>query len=1308
VWKFSHSTLETPSPVRVILGMAADLRQRRLREADQADEDVRFELFQEALGEPLRTQRQFEEFVKTIEVLPNNVIGSCYRMALRQEEGLPIEPGVLGKLLRPILYTLYSQQLLKSMDAQDEVRGRGYLLVLTLQLTIQADRYGEADWMYASSLRFEAYIPDINPQSWSERFLDDMLTIAIATYDRSVTALTFCFFYEGRNSQALINELNRMIPAFLLRYVGRERGVGTARQLVRDLTIRGERPMNFNIAREFCQRVNLIWNRDYGPLTNASQWRLDKRGRQPMRLFPRRDIDDQAAEAFTRDFYPRGGCQLQWSHHNTVKVCGIFRVRSHKSEYPDKLPRALQKLSDKLGTPLFLNNCFFAELGHVMCQRTLARDGAFSLRKRVLGQSYEDPAVFSKIDIGQADQVARHLKINLEIKNPQGESLLKAFYKSSEERRDNEFTPRFLLVLDEKAEHYLCPIGYSDVDGKTPALEAYYNMPSREEYAQHTRKKAVPAAYPDKSVKDTSPLAISIEEAMKQRNTSKKALETNEDTMEVDEEAEEEPDQEKDNDPEVTVEQLKESEWEVSQLAVFDLETGNGGGIFEDVDDPKGGRHWVYLAGVLYKGSILYFRGVDCMQQLVAWIYSQPESMLLVGFNNCNFDNFFLLEAIVQYHEQHLQHSGAYIQRLLMAGNRLLSFQFGPDEHVRHAVLDLKQMIGPGSLDSCCKSFKLADEDSKSVFPHKAIYSPNQLLQSPFLDRPLTRADFFENTFNNKEKALEADALIRQSEESPLNLKDISDAYLAQDLKATLALVDIMQEMFQSVFNVNMFSFQTYSQIAYKLFLESVDLSRVYTFKLGRHYDNIRKAYYGGMTYPSCHYWKSSDYTPDIPYAEVNDYLEYLDANSLYPAVMKGKEYPIGKVFYNEYKMPVQYRPESFVGIALVTYETNKNLCNPVLPTRTKTGLLWTLEDEVNGAWYTSVDLDFAAQSGYNIKVIANYVWDSTDKLFDTYLDKSLSIKDQGTLEKNPSKRLCGKLFSNCLYGKTGQREYHTTSHLIRSRDEFMKLTRKMRGKITSIQPVQSSYVLVVTEEDITYRYAKRPHYLAAFITAESRVLMLKYLKCMNPYFGKDIMQSLNHTSLYMDTDSVFCRKREAEVLHDSGMCDPSELGKLKNELGGAAKIVEFWCVAPKCYKMKTIEEDPISGRAVEHVEFRAKGLPLEKVEALDRALLEDDRNLFWEMVEDARDFLLELEPHIVHAKPKVGLPYKRTDCSFKRTLNKTSYSGRLSRVYPKDHPLHYFSVPRGSRWASTINTCSCRLCSRNHSRPSLSTPLEF
>jgi hypothetical protein len=1307
-----------------------DLQQRRVREADRWDQLELEELFAEDQGDVLRNQNQFDQFVRTIEVLPNQVLGACYRMALRDENGLPIQPGVLGKLFRPILYTLYSQQLVKTIDIRDEVplagagpgrtRRRRFKLVLTIQLTILADREGEADWMYASSLRFDGFIPEINPMPWNERFENDMATIALAVYDRSVTAFSFCFFYEGRNTQVLMTELNRMIPGFLLRYIGRDRGPGTARQMVRDLTSRGNRPTNFNIAREYCNKINLVWNREYGPLLNEMQWRLEKRGRQPMKLFPRRPVDDEQAEQWVRQMLPQGGCQLHWSHHQAVRECGIFRVRSHKSEFPERVPHAVQKLIHQMESPDFLNNCFFAELGHVMCQRTLARDRALPLRKKVLGQSYGDPAILSKIDLEHADCIARHLSINLEIKNPSGETLLKAYYAQRGQHPDNEFIPRLLLILDEEAEHYLCPIGYVQPEGKTASLEYYYNIPSREEYLQNNRKKETAPQRPTK-VKDTLPITISLEEAKQQRQKNAKAKELSTEISVDEEEETEDVAMEDVGEAERPVEEVlaTETEWDIHQMAIFDLETGNGGGLFDEIDDPKGGRHWVYLAGIYYKGSILYFRGETCMEQLVEWLYRQSESILLVGFNNCNFDNFFLLEAIVSYHEKHGflptaglhttdEDSGAYIQRLLMAGNRLLSFEFGPHAGIKHAVLDLKQMIGPGSLDSCCKSFKLSNEDSKSVFPHKVIVTPNQLLESPFLDRPLTRSDFFEHTFNKPDSAREAQELIEQSEREPLPIQRIADAYLAQDLKATYALVEIMQEMFQSVFDVNMFSFQTYSQIAYKLFLESVDLKRVHTFKLGRHYDNIRKAYYGGMTYPSCHYWQSSDYIAGMPYDEVHDFLEYLDANSLYPAVMKGKEYPIDSVKYIEYKLPYQYIPESFVGIAFVTYTPNKNLCNPILPTRTKTGLLWTLEDEVHGAWYTTVDLDFAAHAGYAIHVNACYVWSATEKLFDTYLDKSLSIKDQGTREKNPSKRLCGKLFSNCLYGKTGQREYHTTSHLIRSRDAFVKLTRKMSGKVTSIQPVQSSYVLVVTEEDVTYKYAKRPHYLAAFITAESRVLMLKYLKYMNPYFGKDIMQSLNHTSLYMDTDSVFCRNREAELLRFSGMCDPSELGKLKNELGDSAKIVEFWCIAPKCYKMKTVQADPVTGQCIEHVEFRAKGLPLEKVEALDRALAEEDRDLFWEMVEDARDFLLELEPHIVHAKPKVGLPYKRTDCSFKRTLNKTSYSGRLSRVYPKDHPLHYFSVPRGSCWTTTINTCSCVLCQKNHTRPSQSSPLDL
>jgi hypothetical protein len=115
------------------------------------------------------------------------------------------------------------------------------------------------------------------------------------------------------------------------------------------------------------------------------------------------------------------------------------------------------------------------------------------------------------------------------------------------------------------------------------------------------------------------------------------------------------------------------------------------------------------------------FLGYDCNNDFIRWFFPRAfdTTYTFVGFNNSNFDNFLLLEALLNFdkHENKLEYS---VNNVFYNGSQLLNFTIDG----RHRLFDIRKHL-VGSLDSNCKSFKInccakkSFDHSKAQFLHQ-------------------------------------------------------------------------------------------------------------------------------------------------------------------------------------------------------------------------------------------------------------------------------------------------------------------------------------------------------------------------------------------------------------------------------------------------------------------------------------------------------------------------------------------------------------------------------------------------------------
>ncbi len=346
----------------------------------------------------------------------------------------------------------------------------------------------------------------------------------------------------------------------------------------------------------------------------------------------------------------------------------------------------------------------------------------------------------------------------------------------------------------------------------------------------------------------------------------------------------------------------------------------------------------------------------------------------------------------------------------------------------------------------------------------------------------------------------------------------------------------------------------------------------------------------------------------------IDEDLEYVDVNSLYPFVLFSKYFPVGhpQILLN----PPGVDVSEYFGFVRCSLIPPKSLYHPVLPISSNGKLLFPLcgkcgvdrstdpcqhsDDQrtITGTWFTE-EIKLAVEKGYRVTKIyqvMHFLQRSKDlfrgyvqtfyklKLIASGLPKSLKSDEEimGFLQEvyekngfyltredfsNPSKarRWLTKIMLNSFYGRFGMREDRKKAEFVCSNHDLSKLLQDTHVEITSIIP-QTESVCMVEYKNISRDCIEMSNntniYIASITTAYARMELYKYLDLCSTHDGT------KSRAIYCDTDSIIYKR---SCVPEENLPEGLHLGDLTNELESNDNIVYFYSGGPKnyCYQTK-------------------------------------------------------------------------------------------------------------------------------------------
>lgn len=343
-------------------------------------------------------------------------------------------------------------------------------------------------------------------------------------------------------------------------------------------------------------------------------------------------------------------------------------------------------------------------------------------------------------------------------------------------------------------------------------------------------------------------------------------------------------------------------------------------------------------------------------------------------------------------------------------------------------------------------------------------------------------------------------------------IKELS-AYCETDCIALYQIVKKFNSEIFETFQVDPGKYPTTPSLAYGIFRSSFlkDKTKI-PIIVGKKYNNISKAYYGGIT----------DYY-QVEGRDVNSY----DVNSLYPYCMWKYDMPIGvPIYFKGDPYSINSNPFGFFHVEVFSPERKV----PILPFRKH-------EKKDSGTaypigfwkgWYFSEEIKNAEIYGYKFKIVEGYLFER-ENIFKDYISKLYAMR----IESHPSdpKNKIAKLLMNSLYGRFGM-DPNLEEHKIVSPQESEKIINENSN--VNVVNLDSGNVLVSYTPGGMIEELKISDVsvgISAAIASYARIVMSHYLI------------KYENSIICCDTDGIklSCELDPTEIHHN-------QLGKMKYE----------------------------------------------------------------------------------------------------------------------------------------------------------------
>jgi hypothetical protein len=309
---------------------------------------------------------------------------------------------------------------------------------------------------------------------------------------------------------------------------------------------------------------------------------------------------------------------------------------------------------------------------------------------------------------------------------------------------------------------------------------------------------------------------------------------------------------------------------------------------------------------------------------------------------------------------------------------------------------------------------------------------------------------------------------------------------------------------------------------------------------------------------------------------------------------------------------------------------------------------------------FTSVDIQNAIDAGYQVEFQNKcLVYEKSDKVFGSYVDKFYKLKETAEREDNKVKRSVAKLMLNSLYGKTLQKAIFNTTTIINDVFEFNKFV--LEHDLTDYSILNENKMIVSGTTKNKDEMIRKPCQLGAFVTAYSRKFMLFFMKVIDP-----TLKSFMFT--YTDTDSLHIKADGYRKLIEKGYIipkDQSKLGYMCSDIDDDGFIIYEKNLAPKtyCYEYITSKNKIAVNEAST---MKAKGIPKK---CLDRKFYNDNEGHKVEF-----DGLKKVHKRLTNKQKESGLGhFSIINNHQERTFNKSTWGGFTligNNFYPKNYHI--------------------------------------
>ena len=342
------------------------------------------------------------------------------------------------------------------------------------------------------------------------------------------------------------------------------------------------------------------------------------------------------------------------------------------------------------------------------------------------------------------------------------------------------------------------------------------------------------------------------------------------------------------------------------------------------------------------------------------------------------------------------------------------------NKYIKMTFLDSLNIL-PGSLNTLTKDFKV--KYLKGYFPYSFVNENNltYIGETPKINyfNSITVSDY--NKIYSKDN---------------WSLKEETIRYIKNDILGLLEILEKFKKYLHIEHNLEMTEGLTISRLALnkylKYYLKDFKIPLINKLNI---FDYIYKGYYGGRTEVFKPYGKQ---------------LYYYDVNSLYPKVSLN-DMPGMKVCYKKSFTPDGLDLNNLFGVFRAVVKTNNDYLG-LLPVKTKLGLIFP-NGEFEGFW-SSEELNFAKEIGYQVRVIEGYNFDKVPSYFKDYVLDLYKLK----ANTSGSEKITNKSLLNNLLGRFGLNIIKPISQVVNNKQLDKILSTR---EVKSIQEINNNTHLI-------------------------------------------------------------------------------------------------------------------------------------------------------------------------------------------------------------------------------------------------------